>query len=168
LQAIDVYIDTDGLADSGRRDLFLARKARTRPENAWEFFVRASMDTLAVYDASLAPLGGVKVTSYADPASHSIFVKLPRAALQPAVETGGGYWYVIVAMLSHDGYAEGGVRPVKAVRQQWVVGGCDAENLCPAIMDLVVEGGVSQEAVLGAYRSTGTLSEIPGVKVTLP
>jgi hypothetical protein len=35
-------------------------------------------------------------------------------------------------------------------------------------MDIVVSEGVSQEAVLAAYRSTGALSEIPGIKVMLP
>jgi hypothetical protein len=167
LQAVDIYIDTDGLPDSGQRDLFKARRARTEAANAWEYFVRASMDSIALYDSGFRRLEGVKVTSYADAATRSVFVKLPRAALGGAVP-GGARWNLIVALLSHDGYAAGGVRPVKAVREQWVFGGCDQESLCPGIIDLVVEGEGRQEQILGAYRSSGAPAEIPGVGVLIP
>ena len=163
VQAVDIYIDTDGRPDSGQRDLYNARKARTTPESAWEYFVRASMDTVAMYDALGRRLDSVKVTSYADAAAQSIFVKFPRAALGAAQRLG-----VIVAMLGHDGYSEGGIRPVKAARGQWVFGGCDEEALCPSIIDLVVDDGVSQEAILGSYGTTGTLAEIPGIRMALP
>lgn len=163
VQAVDIYIDTDGRPDSGQRDLYNARKARTTPESAWEYFVRASMDTVAMYDAGGRRLDSVKVTSYADAATQSIFVKFPRAALGAAQRLG-----VIVAMLGHDGYSEGGIRPVKAARGQWVFGGCDQEALCPSIIDLVVDDGLSQEAILGSYRTTGTLAEIPGIRMALP
>jgi alpha-amylase/alpha-mannosidase (GH57 family) len=163
LQAVDIYIDTDGLPDSGRRDLFKARRARTASENAWEYFVRASMDTVAIYDREGRRLDGVKVTSYADAATSSIFVKLPRSAIGPAVSLN-----LIVALLGHDGYGDGGIRPVKAAREQWVFGGCDQEALCPAIIDLVVGGGASQEDVLAAYKTAGKLVEIPAIRVVFP
>jgi hypothetical protein len=163
LQAIDVYIDTDGIPDSGRRDLYDARKARTTPESAWEYFVRASMDTVAMYDAGGRRLNSVKVISYADAATQSIFIKFPVASLGAAEDL-----RMIVAMLGHDGYAEGGIRPVKALPAQWVFGGCDQEALCPNIIDLVVPEGASQENILGSYRATGKLSEIPGRELVLP
>jgi alpha-amylase/alpha-mannosidase (GH57 family) len=173
LQAIDIYIDTDGVADSGRRDLFKGRQARTTAGSAWEYFVRASMDSVAIYDASVARLDDVKVTSYADPATKSIFVKFPRSAVASGAArassgAGGETWNVIVALLSHDGYAEGGVRPVTAIRGQWVLGGCDREDLCPRIIDLVVDGKTTQEAILSSYRQTGARPELPGIKVVLP
>jgi len=163
LQAIDIYIDTDGVADSGQRDLFRARKARTTPECAWEYFVRASMDTVAMYDRNGQRLDTVGVTSYADAATRSIFVKFPVAALGASQKLN-----VIVAMLGHDGYSDGGIRPIKATRGQWVFGGCDQDGLCPSIIDLVVEGGASQEDILGSYRTKGSLVEIPGITVNLP
>jgi alpha-amylase/alpha-mannosidase (GH57 family) len=185
LQAVDIYIDTDGVTGSGQRDLFKARKARTAEANAWEYFVRASMDSVALYDSGFRRMDGVKVTSYADAATRSIFVKLPRSAVAggtggatggaaggPAggasLGAGGKRWNIIVALLSHDGYSPGGVRPVKAARGQWVLGGCDQEALCPNIIDLVVGEAGRQEAILGAYRSTGAPVEIPGVGVLIP
>ncbi|MFZ1947727.1 MAG: glucodextranase DOMON-like domain-containing protein [bacterium] len=197
LQAVDIYIDTDGLPDSGQRELFSARRARTAAANAWEYFIRASMDSVALYDSGFRRVEGVKVTSYADPATRSIFVKLPRSALAGAAAEGAGgtqaagvtqaagattaaaaagateapagrRWNVIVALLSHDGYSPGGVRPIKADREQWVFGGCDQESLCPGIIDLVVEGDGRQEQILGAYRSTAAPAEIPGIGVLIP
>jgi alpha-amylase/alpha-mannosidase (GH57 family) len=176
LQAIDIYIDTDGVADSGRRDLFKGRQARTAAESAWEYFVRASMDSVALYDARVSRLDGVKVTSYADAATKSIFVKFPRSAIADRGAGGGGAvlgnggkaWNVIVALLSHDGYAEGGIRPVKGAGGQWVLGGCEHEDLCPRIIDLVVDGNTSQEAILSAYRQTGARAELPGIRIVLP
>ncbi len=163
LQAVDLYIDLDGIPDSGQRDLFLARKARTVPENAWEYFVRASMDSVGMYDRGGRRLDTVAVTSYADPATSSIFIKFPRAAVGAAEG-----WNVIVAMLGHDGYSEGGIRAVKANREQWVFGGCDRENLCPNIIDLVADDGQSQEDILGSYKATGELSEIPAIGIRFP
>jgi alpha-amylase/alpha-mannosidase (GH57 family) len=168
LQAVDIYIDTDGVPDSGQRSLYKARKARTTPDNAWEFFVRASMDSVAMYDAGMKRLDGVKVTSYADAATSSIFIKFPRSEVFGPAEGGIETWSVIVALLGHDGYSDGGIRPVKAAREQWVFGGCDREDLCPSIIDLVVDVGVSQQDVLSAYRLTGRLVEVPGVKLELP
>jgi carbohydrate-binding DOMON domain-containing protein len=170
LQAIDIYIDTDGVADSGRRDLFKGRQARTAAESAWEYFVRASMDSVALYDARVSRLDGVKVTSYADAATKSIFVKFPRSAIAAGAARGSGgeAWNVIVALLSHDGYAEGGIRPVEAVRGQWVLGGCEREDLCPRIIDLVVDGETAQEAILSSYRQTVARPELPGIKIILP
>ena len=132
------------------------------------------MDSVALYDSGFRRMEGVKVTSYADAATKSIFVKLPRSAVAggPAgganLGAGGKRWNIIVALLSHDGYSPGGVRPVKATREQWALGGCDQEALCPNIIDLVVGEAGRQEAILGAYRSTGAPVEIPGVGVLIP
>ena len=163
LEAIDIYVDTDGTPGSGSRDLFKARRARTVAEHAWEYFVRASMDTVAVYDPAGRRLDAIKVSSYADPATSSIYVTLPRSAIGAARKCN-----LIVAMLGHDGYGDGGIRPIKAARGQWVFGGCDQESLCPAIIDLLVAEGESQEDVLGSYRTTGETVEIRGVPVVFP
>jgi carbohydrate-binding DOMON domain-containing protein len=151
------------VAGSGRRDLYAGRQARTTAANAWEFFVRASMDSVALYDSRAGRLDGVKVTSYADPAAKSILVRVPLEAVGGAGED----WNVIVALLGHDGYAPGGVRPVKADTGQWVFGGCEHEQLCPRIIDLVVEGGASQEQILSSFRAGGLPAEIPGIRMTL-
>ncbi len=161
LQAVDIYIDTDGIPNSGTRDLFRARKARTVPEHAWEYFIRACMDTVALYDARGARLD-VNVKSYPDEVTSSIYVTLPRDAI-----SGSRTWNVIVAMLGHDGYSFGEIRPVEAVASQWYFGGCDDDQLCPSIIDLVVEPGASQYDVLSAYRRTHRLVEIDGIQIRL-
>jgi hypothetical protein len=163
LQAVDIYIDTDGVRNSGRRDLFKAREARTVADHAWEYFIRASMDSVAMYDAGIDRLDGVDVTSYADPATSSIFVKFPLSAVRD-----GRTWNVIVAVLSHDGYSEGGIRPVGPVAEQWVLGGCEGGGPCPALVDLVVEQDTSQEEMLGSYMATRSPAEIGGFEVSIP
>jgi len=162
LQAVDIYIDTDGVPGSGVRRLYTARRARTVPEHAWEYYVRACMDTVAVYERGRR-MDEVAVNSYADMITSSIVVELPLGAIR-----GGDEWNVIVALLGHDGYSEGQVRPVEAVEGQWVFGGCDNRDLCPAIIDLVLETGMSQEEILSSYRRTGHLVNIPGFKIELP
>ncbi|HEC83586.1 MAG TPA: hypothetical protein ENI46_03745, partial [Firmicutes bacterium] len=162
LQAIDIYIDTDGLPDSGTRDLFRARKARTIPERAWEYFIRACMDTVALYNAKGVKLNA-KVRSYPDDVTSSIYVTLPKDAIPE-----GKTWNVIVAMLGHDGYSYGQIRPVQQVASQWYFGGCDDEDLCPSIIDLIVEPGASQYEMLSAYRQTRRLVELEGIAVKLP
>ncbi len=163
LQAIDIYIDTDGVADSGQRNLFRARKAGTIADHAWEYFVRACMDTVAIYDQKGTRLEQTGIKTYPDKASSSVFVTFPRATIPD-----GKTWNVIIAMLGHDGYSEGQIRPVLGSREQWSFGGCDDESLCPAIMDLIVEDGPSQEEQLSSYRRTGSLAEIHGIRVDLP
>jgi alpha-amylase/alpha-mannosidase (GH57 family) len=163
LQAIDIYIDTDGVAGSGQRDLFRARKARTVADHAWEYFVRACMDTIAIYDTKGMRLEQSGVKSYADKASSSLFVTFPRATVPE-----GEKWNVIVAMLGHDGYSDGQIRPVLGAAEQWYFGGCDNEALCPAIMDLIVEDGPSQEEQLSAYGRIGDLVELRGVNIEFP
>jgi alpha-amylase/alpha-mannosidase (GH57 family) len=162
LQAVDIYIDTDGIEGSGARKLYTARKAETVPEHAWEYYVRACMDTVALYEGNRRR-DEVGVKSYVDGMTSSILVEFPLEAIK-----GGKDWNVIVALLGHDGYSKGQIRPVQADAGQWVFGGCDQPDLCPAIIDLVVGEGVSQEEVLSSYRKTGRLSRIPGFRVTLP
>ncbi len=163
LQAIDIYIDTDGVSGSGKQELARARKAMTVPEHCWEYFVRACMDTVAIYDSRGGKHVSPQIRSYPDKATSSIYVVFPRSMIE-----GGENWNVIVAMLGHDGYSYGGIRPVRSVPGQWVFGGCDLEQLCPAIIDLVVEPEESQYQMLSSYRQYGSLSRIKGVKIPLP
>ncbi len=162
LQAIDIYIDADGIPDSGTRDLFRARKARTVRDHAWEYFVRTCMDTVAIYNARGVKLG-TKVKSYPDAVTSSIYVTFPGEAIK-----GGKVWNVIVAMLGHDGYSFGQIRPVQAVASQWYFGGCDDEALCPSIIDLIIEPGLPQHDILSAYRRTHELVELEGIRIELP
>jgi hypothetical protein len=163
LQAVDLYIDTDGIVGSGARDLFRARKARTVPEQAWEYFVRAATDTVALYDASGRRLDSVRVIAYGDTATSSIYIGFPLAAIG-AVQT----LNVIVAMLGYDEYSDAGIRPVTATRGQWTFGGCDRRDLCPNIIDLLVDQADSQEEMLSSYRTSGRLAEVRGVTLTIP
>jgi alpha-amylase/alpha-mannosidase (GH57 family) len=162
LQAVDIYIDTDGEPGSGVRRLYAGRRAETLPEHAWDYYVRVCMDTVAVYERGRR-MDEVKVNSYGDMMTSSILVEVPLSAIR-----GGKEWNVIVALLGHDGYSEGQVRPVEASEGQWVFGGCDNSELCPAIIDLVLEEGASQEEVLSSYRKTGKLVKIPGISIVLP
>jgi alpha-amylase/alpha-mannosidase (GH57 family) len=162
LQAVDIYIDTDGELGSGVRRLYTARLAETLPEHAWDYYVRACMDTVAIYERGRR-MDEVKVRSYSDMMTSSILIEVPLDAIR-----GGKEWNVIVALLGHDGYLPGQIRPVEASEGQWVFGGCDNSELCPPIMDLVLEGGASQEEVLSSYRKTGKAVKIPGVSIALP
>ena len=162
LQAVDIYIDTDGQPGSGVNQLYRARRAETVAEHAWDYYVRACMDTVAIYEGGRR-MDEIKVGSYSDMMTSSIFVEVPLRAIK-----GGKEWNVIVALLGHDGYSDGQIRPVESSEGQWVFGGCDNGELCPAIMDLVVEQGVSQEEVLSSYRKTGKPVKIPGVRIILP
>ncbi len=162
LQAVDIYIDTDGEPGAGLRGLYTARRAETLPEQAWDYYVRACMDTVAIYERGRR-MDEVKINSYVDMMTSSIQVEVPLAAIR-----GGKEWNVIVALLGHDGYSDGQIRPVEANEGQWVFGGCDNSELCPAIIDLVLEDGASQEEVLSSYRKTGKLVEIPGVSIVIP
>jgi hypothetical protein len=162
LQAVDIYIDTDGQVGSGVRSLYTGRRAETLPEHAWEYYVRACMDTVAIYERGRR-MDEVKVNSYVDMMTSSIYVEVPLAAIRGSKE-----WNLIVALLGHDGYSEGQIRPFEATAGQWVFGGCDNSDLCPAIMDLVLDEGVSQEEVLSSYRRTRKPAAIPGITVRLP
>lgn len=162
LQALDIYIDTDGVPGSGVLDLYTARGAVTVPEHAWEYYVRACMDTVAIYERGRR-LDDIKVNSYADRMTSSILIEVPLAAIE-----GGKEWSVIVALLGHDGYGAGQIRRVAATEGQWVFGGCRHGGLCPAIIDLVLGERVSQEEVLSSYLKTGKVSSIPGFKIVLP
>ncbi|MGQ9604146.1 MAG: glucodextranase DOMON-like domain-containing protein [bacterium] len=162
LQAIDIYIDTDGVIGSGKQELARARNAMTVAEHCWEYFVRACMDTVALYDAKGRKNISSAIKSYPDKSTSSIYVVFPRSLID-----GGKNWNVIVAMLGHDGYSYGGIRPVKSSSGQWVFGGCDVESLCPNIMDLVVEPGESQYEMLGSYRKTRSLARIKGINIPL-
>jgi hypothetical protein len=161
-QAIDIYLDTDGVAGSGQRDLFKGRKARTIPQHAWEYFIRVCMDTVAMYDMMGARLDDVVVKSYPDEASSSIFITFPRDAV-----SGGDRWNAIVTMLGHDGYSQGQIRPVLQAGEQWYFGGCEDEYLCPAIIDMIVEEGPSQEAQLSSYKRTGEPADLTGIQIDL-
>lgn len=163
LQAIDIYIDTDGISGSGKQELARARNAATVPEHAWEYFVRACMDTVAIYDAKGVKMVSPAIKSYPDKATSSIYVVFPRSMIEA-----GDNWNVIVAMLGHDGYSYGGIRPVELNPGQWVFGGCDKPGLCPAIIDLVLEPGESQYEMLSSYRQSGTLARIKGIKIPIP
>ena len=162
LQALDIYIDTDGKPGSGVRSLYKARRAETIPEHAWEYYVRACMDTVAIYERGRR-MDEVKVNSYVDMMTSSIFVEVPLDAIR-----GGREWNVIVALLGHDGYSDGQIRPVAATAGQWVFGGCDNSDLCPAIIDLVVEEEMSQEEILSSYRKTRKPAGVPGISIRLP
>jgi carbohydrate-binding DOMON domain-containing protein len=121
------------------------------------------MDTVAMYDMTGTRLDDVVVKSYPDEASSSIFISFPRSAVE-----GADTWNAIVAMLGHDGYSDGQIRPVLSAGEQWYFGGCDSEDLCPAIIDLVVGDGPSQEDLLSSYKRTGQPADLMGIEIKLP
>jgi alpha-amylase/alpha-mannosidase (GH57 family) len=158
VQGIDIYLDTDGQEGSGSRDLFENRLARTTPESAWEYFVRVCMDEVAIYGDPQTLLSDSEVLVRADPATSTITARVPVSVVGKPNKN----WKIIIAVVSHEGlFSPGKVRAVLPTATEWEFGGGDGKG--PNIIDLVIQGGESQQEILSSYKRTGSVAEIPGI-----
>ncbi len=158
VQGIDIYLDTDGKAGSGSRDLFENRNARTTPESAWEFFLRVCMDEVAIYGDPQTLISDSQVLVHADPATSSITIRVPESVVGKPDEN----WRVVLGVVSHEGlFSAGKVRAVLPTKTEWEFGGGDGQG--PHLIDIIVPEGASQEAILSGYKRSGSVTEIPGI-----
>ncbi|MFH0777663.1 MAG: glucodextranase DOMON-like domain-containing protein, partial [Candidatus Eisenbacteria bacterium] len=161
LQGVDIYIDADGKEGSGAKTLYTARNAAAEAGSEWEYFVMANMDEVGLYDSAMKRVATARVGAWGDPVTRTITVRVPKSVVGKPDKN----WKAIVFIVGHDGYSQGRVRPISPTAQEWVFGGSQNSALEPRIMDLVVPAGQSQKDILGAFKNTGRLVEIPGVKV---
>ena len=161
LQGIDIYLDTDSKPGSGSRELYTARNAYAAAGSEWEYYVMANMDEVGLYDSNLKRIPRARVAAWGDPLTRTITVKVPMEFVGKPNEN----WKVIAFVVGHDGYSPGRVRPITPVVEEWSFGGSISSSLEPRIVDLIVPPGKNQKDVLGAFRTTEKLVEIPGVKV---
>jgi len=161
LQGIDLYLDTDGKPGSGSKELFTARNAYAAPGSEWEYYVMANMDEVGLYDPNLKRIPRARVSAWGDPLTRTITVKVPVEFVGSPNEN----WKVIAFVVGHDGYSPGRVRPITSIAEEWSFGGSVNSSLEPKIIDLIVPPSENQKDILGAFKTTGKLVEIPGVKV---
>ncbi|MCX5801612.1 MAG: hypothetical protein NTX17_09530 [Candidatus Eisenbacteria bacterium] len=161
LQGIDLYIDTDGKPGSGAKQLYTARNANAGSGSEWEYYVMANMDEVGLYDVDLKRIPRARVAAWGDPLTRTITVKVPVEFVGKPDRN----WKVIAFVVGHDGYSPGRVRPITTTSQEWSFGGSVNSSLEPGIIDLIVPPGQSQKDILGAFKATGKLVEIPGVKI---
>ncbi|MDI6807571.1 MAG: glucodextranase DOMON-like domain-containing protein [Candidatus Eisenbacteria bacterium] len=159
LQDIDIYLDTDGLKGSGRTDLLTSRNAKTSDDSAWEFAIMANMDEVMLYDKNMKRFPDA-IKAYADPSRKTIGIKVSETVIGAPADT----WKFHLFMIGHDGYGPGRVRPITRIPGEWTFGGSINPSLEPRIIDMIVPENSSQESILGAYKLTGKLSELPGLQ----
>jgi carbohydrate-binding DOMON domain-containing protein len=66
-------------------------------------------------------------------------------------------------MIGHDGYGPGRVRPITKNPGEWTFGGSTDALLEPRIIDMLVPSNITQGSVLGAFKVSGKLDELPGI-----
>ncbi|MDI6638774.1 MAG: glucodextranase DOMON-like domain-containing protein [Bacillota bacterium] len=162
LQTIDIYIDTDHKAGSGKTDALGGRHVSFAPESAWEYAIWVEGWNQKIFTADGKEVqAAIRVSQ--DPVNKIISIRIPRAALGDP-QPGWGYQ---VFLLSQEGYPSPGnlrVREVLSTAQEWRLGGGHDSEIDPNVIDLLAPAGRTQEEILGAYDvSTGKLAEVPMV-----
>lgn len=162
LQTIDVYIDTDRKAGSGKTEALGGRHVTFAPESAWEYAIWVEGWNQRIFTADGKEVqAGVRVSQ--DPVNKIISIRVPRTALGDP-QPGWGYQ---VFILSQEGYPSPGnlrVREVLSTAQEWRLGGGDDSEIDPNVIDLLAPAGTTQEEILQAYDvSAGKLAEVPMV-----
>ncbi len=162
LQTIDIYIDTDHKAGSGKTESLGGRHVRFAPESAWEYAIWVEGWNQKIFTADGREVqAAIRVSQ--DPVNRVISVRIPRAALGEP-QPGWGYQ---VFVLSQEGYPAPGslrVREVLSTAQEWRLGGGDDSEIDPNVIDMLAPAGTTQEAILGAYGvGARKLAEVPMV-----
>jgi carbohydrate-binding DOMON domain-containing protein len=153
IQAVDVYIDTDGLAN-GTRFLRSARNAAIASDHAWDYALTIAGWNYGFFTADAPDKASIDVslTIFTDPGKNVMVGKIPLSAIPGDPAT----WAYAVAVLSNDGYGPNSVRDVLPVREQWRVGGGPDDSNHTRIIDFLwPEGGTpTQEEMLSIYPSS--------------
>ena len=148
IQTIDVYLDFDPGAATGRRDLLDGRNASLEQGDGWEAAVTiegwdsavATVNDDGGYDES-SPTIGISVLGE----QGRVTVRIPLSSLPEGFDPATvGY---AVAVLSQEGFPSPGVRRVRDVDQtasQWRLGGGDSGAGDTRIIDALHQDGSEQ------------------------
>lgn len=157
VQTLDVYIDIDHEAESGRRLLLPGRNATLPSEQAWDYVVWAEGWTPGVYrvDESNEPKQvSTEMSIAVDPVARTVTVRVPRAVFpdgDPAT------WSYLGVVLGQEGFPASGVWRVRDVEEeaaQWRFGGAPADTTNHTrIIDLAwpADATPGQEQMLSNY-----------------
>lgn len=151
VQTIDIYIDRDRRAGSGKTEALGGRRVRFAPEAGWEYaiWVEGWHQNIFAADGS-EPEGASRLRVSVDPAERSVTVRVPTSA----IGVPEGTWGFQVFILGQEGYPEADslrVREVKANRAEWRFGGGDDGPFDPNVIDLLAPEGTTQQAILSQY-----------------
>ncbi len=154
IQTLDVYIDQDPGAGTGRRLLIDGRNTALGPDDGWEYAITAEGWEPAVFvadgDGSVEETTPTfKIITLAD--RGRVILRIPLATLGGGDPTTWGYAAVV---MSQEGFPSSGVRRVRDVlpsAEQWRIGGGPVDGNHTRILDIAhPEAGV-QEAALSDY-----------------
>ena len=150
LQSIDIYVDKDGVHNSGATWALDGRNARVSPANAWEVALWCAPPFDDFRSRVVFPGGGFDTTQVRTTVSQADG-KITVSALKSVVGTPTSSWRYLVLMLGQNGYETGRVRQVRAVSSEWDFGGGTDGTSDSNIMDVVTVPGLSQEGMLASY-----------------
>ncbi|MBT8239939.1 MAG: hypothetical protein KJN63_01780, partial [Acidimicrobiia bacterium] len=152
VQSIDVYLDYDPGAGTGRRELLNGRNAELPGDAGWEAALAIEGWDRAVAipnrDGTYAENdGGMIVSVLAE--QGLVTVRVPRASLPEGLDlaTAG----IGVAVMSQEDFPSPGVRRVRDVEaraSQWSIGGGDSAIGDTRVLDALFPDGGAQEADL--------------------
>lgn len=156
VQALDVYVDVDGRADSGNRLLLPGRNAALPAAEAWDIAVWAEGWTPGVYrvdEAGQPKPVSTEMRIAVDPVTQKVTVRVPRGAFPEGDPAAWGYLGMV---LGQEGFPATGVwrvRDVEPQAAQWRFGGAPGDTNHTRIIDLAWPTGATptQEDMLGTY-----------------
>ncbi|MEN8239360.1 MAG: glucodextranase DOMON-like domain-containing protein, partial [Actinomycetota bacterium] len=151
IQTFDVYVDTDGVADSGARTLIDGRNAAIAAPGGWERALTVEGWEPALFTAT----SDADVNETLPTMTTLVFGDEGRVVVRMSRDLFGegdpSSWGYAVAVMSQEGFPSSGVRRIRDVEsaaQQWRIGGGDGSINGTRILDILwpVEG--EQEAML--------------------
>ena len=157
VQALDVYLDTDHQAGSGRRLLLPGRNAALAAEDAWDYVVWTEGWTPGVYrvdEAGEPKQVSTEIRTTVDPVAQTVTTRVARTAFP---EGDPATWGYLGAVLGQEGFPAKGVWRVRDVEQaaaQYRFGGGPATTTNHTrIIDLAwpAQPEPTQEQLLGDY-----------------
>jgi hypothetical protein len=160
VQTMDVYIDTDRQAGSGRRLLLPGRNAALSAEEAWDYVVWVEGWTPGVYrvdEAGEPQQLSTEMRITVDPVAQTVTIRVPRSAFP---EGDPAAWSYLGAVLGQEGFPAKGVWRVRDVEEQaaqYRFGGGPANSTNHTrIIDLAWPADVTpaQEQMLGEYPAS--------------
>jgi len=159
VQTLDVYIDMDRTAGSGRRLLLPGRNAAVAAEDAWDYALWVEGWTPGLYKVDTKGVPQKADASpkiVVDPAAQKVTVRVPKSAF-PSWEP--EKWSYLAVVLGQEGYPSAGVwrvRDVEAQNAQWRFGGAPADTNHTRIIDVFLPADTkpTQEERLTTYKAS--------------
>lgn len=137
VQAIDVYLDTNG-PGAGERMLLPGRNAALTSDYAWDYAIWAEGWTSGIYTPG--DQGPVQIdhgyTIITNPGQRRVTIRVPRGLIPGDPST----WALAVAILSQEGFPAAGVwrvRDVQEQAEQWRIGGGTGSPADTRILDIL-------------------------------